>query len=439
MNVKPLQVVTIEFSVQDVNGAIDADSTPTGTLVRNGADLGTTVTVTRISQGLYTAVVTMPADWSAGDFGALRLYCEIDGYPWYGFVNFTCDTKRTSDLQDLSQANIRTAVGLSSANLDTQLATIAAYIDTEIGSIITYVDCLPVTLNNLSSSDVIAACTSSLNTYDPPTNTEMEARTLTAANYATSAAVAALAAILSGITSLAAWLRLLARSDTGNATAKTELNSGGGTYGESDDSLQAIQAQVAELADIGSGGSYAVTVAVTSSGSPVQGATVKIKSGSTVVDTATTNASGIAAPTANAGTYTLIVSYPTRYVSSSQSLVVDGDESVAVSLTAISVSAPDGVGKSTGYVLCVDEHGDEITTPNTVKITCWMVDGPGTAGYSRSTQEINFYNDATGLAQYQKFQQGASYAARKGDSPEVVEFTVAEVSTFPLPEILGIP
>lgn len=38
-----------------------------------------------------------------------------------------------------------------------------------------YVDCLPATLNNLSSADVTSACTSSLNSYDAPTNIEMVA------------------------------------------------------------------------------------------------------------------------------------------------------------------------------------------------------------------------------------------------------------------------
>jgi len=45
---------------------------------------------------------------------------------------------------------------------------------------------------------------------------------------------------LAGITSLAAWLRGLARKDTMDATAKSELNLGGGTYGEATDSQEAL-------------------------------------------------------------------------------------------------------------------------------------------------------------------------------------------------------
>lgn len=43
-------------------------------------------------------------------------------------------------LNNLSQADVRTAVGLASANLDTQLAAIAAYIDTEVAAILAAVD-----------------------------------------------------------------------------------------------------------------------------------------------------------------------------------------------------------------------------------------------------------------------------------------------------------
>jgi hypothetical protein len=48
-----------------------------------------------------------------------------------------------------------------------------------------------------------------------------------------------IATILSGITSLAAWLRGMFRKDAMNAAAKVEINTGGGTYNETTDSLEA--------------------------------------------------------------------------------------------------------------------------------------------------------------------------------------------------------
>jgi hypothetical protein len=47
--------------------------------------------------------------------------------------------------------------------------------------------------------------------------------------------------LFAGITSLGNWLRLLARKDAGDATAKSELNDGGGGYDEATDSQEAIR------------------------------------------------------------------------------------------------------------------------------------------------------------------------------------------------------
>jgi len=51
--------------------------------------------------------------------------------------------------------------------------------------------------------------------------------------------VTAIETILSGITSLASWLRSFVRKDTANATALTEINISGGAYSESNDSQEA--------------------------------------------------------------------------------------------------------------------------------------------------------------------------------------------------------
>jgi hypothetical protein len=53
--------------------------------------------------------------------------------------------------------------------------------------------------------------------------------------------VPAIAAVLSGITSLASWLRGIARKDAMDSTAKTELNTGGGAYNETTDSQEALR------------------------------------------------------------------------------------------------------------------------------------------------------------------------------------------------------
>ena len=105
-----------------------------------------------------------------------------------------------SALNNLSQADIRTAVGLSSANLDAQLGDIptvsefnartlasADYFDpgtdtvanvTTTGAVSGNVGgvvgvTFPSSFNNLSSADVQTAATASLNAYNPPTRAEL--------------------------------------------------------------------------------------------------------------------------------------------------------------------------------------------------------------------------------------------------------------------------
>lgn len=65
-----------------------------------------------------------------------------------------------------------------------------------------------ISWNSSWDSEVESECTDALNAYDPPTNTEMNARTLVAASYATATGVAAIGASgngLSGIPWNAAW------------------------------------------------------------------------------------------------------------------------------------------------------------------------------------------------------------------------------------------
>jgi hypothetical protein len=63
----------------------------------------------------------------------------------------------------------------------------------------------------------------------------------TVASIPDSAGVTTLVGQLTGITLLAKWLRGLFRKDAMDATAKTEVNAGGGTYDETTDSNQAIR------------------------------------------------------------------------------------------------------------------------------------------------------------------------------------------------------
>lgn len=128
MSYKPSDAVTVQFCTQrfDTGAATNADSLPTGTVTKNGTDDGTvTVTVTNLATGRYKAAFTVPSGYAAGDVVELTIAATVNSVAGKGLVwRAQLDSKRNADLQDLSQANVRSAVGLASANLDTQLSNI---------------------------------------------------------------------------------------------------------------------------------------------------------------------------------------------------------------------------------------------------------------------------------------------------------------------------
>lgn len=76
----PGETVTIQRTTQTVGGVLtDADATPTGVLVRNGADTGETVTVQKVSTGTYSLAWTIPAGWSTGDTVEVRMAATVGG------------------------------------------------------------------------------------------------------------------------------------------------------------------------------------------------------------------------------------------------------------------------------------------------------------------------------------------------------------------------
>lgn len=79
-------------------------------------------------------------------------------------------------LNNLSQVNVRTAIGLASANLDTQLGDIPtnAELTTALGTADDATLAAVAALNNLSSAQAQTAAAAALTAYDPPTKAEMD-------------------------------------------------------------------------------------------------------------------------------------------------------------------------------------------------------------------------------------------------------------------------
>ena len=100
--------------------------TPTGASV--SADIASVQSDTdNLQTRLPTALVSGRIDASVGAMATDTLTAAA--------LAADAVTEIQAGLSTLTQANVRTAVGLASANLDTQLATIAAYIDTEVAAI----------------------------------------------------------------------------------------------------------------------------------------------------------------------------------------------------------------------------------------------------------------------------------------------------------------
>jgi hypothetical protein len=77
---RPGDVLRFEFSLQDGDGAaVNADSTPTGTLYQNGTSDAAAVTITNVTTGAYKGSVTVPGGFAAGDEVAVLVVPVVGG------------------------------------------------------------------------------------------------------------------------------------------------------------------------------------------------------------------------------------------------------------------------------------------------------------------------------------------------------------------------
>lgn len=76
---RPGDELVVDFTTRSptTGAAANADSTPTGTLVRNGTDTAETVTVTNKATGIYKAAVTIPGGWEVGDVIQVRIAATV--------------------------------------------------------------------------------------------------------------------------------------------------------------------------------------------------------------------------------------------------------------------------------------------------------------------------------------------------------------------------
>jgi len=133
MGYKPGDIYHGEFTTCrfDTGIAADADTLPTATATRNGADDASfSLTATRLDTGRYAVSGTIPTSYASGNSVQISVSATVGGVAGKAVIDgFVVDTKRLSDLNDAaspSAAQIRAELDANStrlANLDAAVSS----------------------------------------------------------------------------------------------------------------------------------------------------------------------------------------------------------------------------------------------------------------------------------------------------------------------------
>jgi hypothetical protein len=154
------------------------------------------------------------------------------------------------------------------------------------------------------------------------------------------------------------------------------------------------------------------------------------------IDRQTTNSSGVATPTCNAGDFSLVVSYPGIYRSSTKSMTVAAAGTHSVTLTAIgTIPAPTASGTVTGYGYC--RAG--ATAQSGILVYVQQV-SPGTRVLYDS-DIVTLTSDVDGLVSTPLLTDGSRYKVKRESGSWSDDFLPSEDvvgdGTFLLPGLLG--
>ena len=158
-------------------------------------------------------------------------------------------------------------------------------------------------------------------------------------------------------------------------------------------------------------GARTVTITVALSGSPVEGASVRLtKAAETYVGS--TNASGVVTFNVDDGTWTVSITSPNATFAGA-SLVVDDAEAVSYNLTAISIT-PSPAGQLTGYWTCYSHTG---VVESGASVTMQLVGLPvGSKGLALDNRTRTVTSDGSGVAQFTNLFPGCRYKVWRGSS-----------------------
>ncbi len=184
-------------------------------------------------------------------------------------------------------------------------------------------------------------------------------------------------------------------------------------------------------------GAYLVTVTVRNANTlaPIPGAVVRLSHPAMATRSATTGGNGTATLTADGGTWSLRVT-AALYQGHEQTLVVDGDETVTVDITPITLPSSEP-GFVTGYATTYSQVG---TPESGVSVSLQLARLPSSSvGIIGDSAIQNGTSDVNGLVPFTGLVPGALYRVRRG-SGTWTYITVPESATdpFQLTSFLGI-
>lgn len=501
MSYKPGDAVSFRVPTYNQSKVLTAASSLSVGVYKNDVlDATITPTQTPIETGVVLISFTIPLTYAKGD----RVRAEVDATcdtkrQVKNFFSCVLDSKRVGDLNDLSAANVNTEVDTALADYDAPTnaemvaRTLAAadYFDPATDAVASVTTVGSVTGNvggNVAGSVNSVATGVTVTTNNDKTGyTASTVSDKTGYSLSSAGVQAIWDALTSALTTVGSIGKLLA--DNVNATISSRLptasytapdNAGiatiqervtdvteddGGTYRFTTNALEQAPAgggsltaadvwtygtreitalptatqttiddtytAVQEL-NVGSGtGARTVTVTVTDGADPIEGAKVRLTKGiESYVDT--TDADGIATLLVDDGTWTQTVT-ATGYIGESASLVVNGDETAAVELTAVTITPAADPDQITGYTYTYDASG---AIESGVTLTFQLVDPAGGTAHAYGRSITSAASNGSGLIE-QALERGAIYYVQRGDG-ELVTVTVPTVGdSFELPEILG--
>ena len=193
--------------------------------------------------------------------------------------------------------------------------------------------------------------------------------------------------------------------------------------------------KLANIEGAGFTGPHSVTITVTASAVPLNGARVSFARNG-LSQTMTTNGSGVVVFTVDPGTYTWAVTCA-GFTGATGSQVVDGNEAVAVPLTALYITPSAAPGLTTGFLVALDVVG---AIEVGAVFSCQLVRGPGGTGYGYDNEVRTATSAAvTGIVEFAGMVKGGTYYIWRGDKKDKTERLVPANagSTWSIENLIG--